>query len=197
MTWLGVWTKPSLGESMTQGEGVRAWEGDSETTVVPSRPLDVVAGTQINTLGKLVIRGRQCGPRTTMMSAWGRRAIVSKRHRGPGFATRAVCCTHPHKQVTYDAPQQHVGGCQALGTACVLETLPILVPMKGGRGGVQTCTWPPQKRPAVGNTANLGYDEGGSGAGPVPDPKKVLRAGNTTSLRPHDGGGGGRAVPGP
>jgi len=110
MTWLGVWTKQSLFESMTQGEGIRAWEGDSVTTVVPSRPLDVVAGTQINTIGELVTRGRQCGLRTKMMSAWGRRAIVSKRHRGPGFATRAVCCTNPHKQVTYDAPQQHVGG---------------------------------------------------------------------------------------
>jgi len=110
MTWLGVWTKQSLFESMTQGEGIRAWEGDSVTTVVPSRPLDVVAGTQINTIGELVTRGRQCGLRTKMMSAWGRRAIVSKRHWGPGFATRAVCCTNPHKQVTYDAPQQHVGG---------------------------------------------------------------------------------------
>ena len=176
-----MWTNQSLGESMTQGEGVRAWEGDSVTTVVQSRPLDVVAGTQINTMGTVVTRGRQCGPRTKMMSAWGRRAIVSKRHRGPGFTTRAVCCTHPHKQVTCDAPQQHVGGCRAPGTACVIETLLILVPKKGGRGGDPTCTWPPQKRPTVGNTANLGYDEGGSGAGGVPGPKKVLRVGNTAN----------------
>jgi len=98
--------------------------------------------------------------------------------------------------MTDDAPQQHVSGFRAPGTACVLETLPILVPMKGGRGGYPTCTWPQLKRPAVGNTANLEYDQGGSGAGPVPGPKKVLRSGNTTILRPHDGGGGRRTVPG-
>jgi len=69
MTWLGVWTEQSLGESMTQGEGVRAWEGDSVTTVLPSQPLDVVAGTHFNTFGKLVKRGRQGGPRTKVMSA--------------------------------------------------------------------------------------------------------------------------------
>jgi len=78
----------------------------------------------------------------------------------------------------------------------VLETLPILAPMKGGRGGDPTCTWPELKRPAGGNTANLEYDERGSGAGPVPGPKKALRSGNTTNLRSHDGARGGRTVPG-
>jgi len=125
---------------MTQGEGVRAWEGDSVATVVPSRPLDVVAGIQINTIGELLTCGRQGGPRTKMMSTGAARAIVRKRHRWPGFATRAVHCTHPHKQMTEDAPQQHVSGCRAPETACVLETLPILAPMKGGRGGDPTCT---------------------------------------------------------